>query len=145
MSESGSDPDIELMEEFLRRMMARDHAGMVAMVADDAEFYDPHYPIAHMRGRSAISRGLEWSLGILVKPGFAVTRAWIEGGSGVAEVATHHVLKGGMEVDFDQVFLFEVRDQKIQRLRAFVPYRQPGIGGWIPRVTGFFWRLRGRG
>ena len=60
---------------------------------------------------------------------------------GMVEVDTHHVLKGGMEVKFDQAFAFEICDDQFIRIQAFVPYRQPGIGGWIPRVTGFFWRL----
>ena len=54
-------------------------------------------------------------------------------------LVSNHVLKVGMEVEFDQVFVFEARDGKFTSLQAFVPYRDPGIGGWITRVTSAWW------
>jgi ketosteroid isomerase-like protein len=133
-----------ILEQALSRMMERDLAGLLAMFAEDAVVYDPHYPCPTMEGQAAIERGLTWALDTLVKPGFEVRQMWMEGERGALEVKTHHVLKGGQEIDFEQVFLFETRDGLITHLRAFVPYRPPGIGGWIARMTGAWWRLRGQ-
>jgi ketosteroid isomerase-like protein len=132
-----------MFESLLNLMMERNLEGMLDMIHEEAVLTDPHYPIERMAGKAAITRGLTWGLATLVKPGFKVRRFYEAENGGTVEVATHHVLKGGMEVKFDQVFVFEVRDGKFIRIQAFVPYRQPGIGGWIPRITGFFWRLRG--
>lgn len=140
-----SDDNRNLIEQLFERMMAHDLAGVMALVADDAVIYDPHYPFPTMQGKAAIEHGLAWALDTLVKPGFVVRQIWQEGNNGAVEVATHHVIKGGQEVEFDQVFLFETRDGQISRLRSFVPYRPPGIGGWIAQVTALWWRLRGKG
>jgi ketosteroid isomerase-like protein len=131
------------MDQLFERMVARDLDGMLALFADDAVLYDPHYPVPTMEGKAAIKRGLTWGLETLAEPGFTVRQVFVEGNGGVVEVHTHHVLSNGMKLDFEQVFLFETRGDHIVRLRAFVPYRAPGIGGWIPRVTALWWRLRG--
>lgn len=133
------------IEQLLERMMARDLEGVMALIADEAEIYDPHYPFPTMRGKPAIEHGLAWALDTLVKPGFVVRQRWLQGNAGAIEVDTHHVLKGGQEVKFEQVFLFETQDGRLTRLRSFVPYRPPGIGGWIAQITGMWWRLRGKG
>ena len=139
-----SSEERSLLEQALERMMERDLVGFLALFAEDAVIYDPHYPFPTMVGKAAIEQGLTWAMGTLVKPGFEVREVWMNGDKGVVEVQTHHVLKGGQEIDFEQVFLFETRDGQITRLRAFVPYRPPGIGGWIARITGAWWRMRGK-
>ncbi len=139
------DDNRTLIEQLFERMMVHDLDGVMALLADDAVIYDPHYPFPTMQGEAAIEYGLAWALDTLVKPGFVVRQVWLEGNNGAVAVDTHHVLKGGQEVEFEQVFLFETRDGQISRLRSFVPYRPPGIGGWIPRVTAMWWRLRGKG
>ena len=48
---------------------------------------------------------------------------------------THHVFKGGMKMDFDQVFVFELRDGLIARLQSYVPYTPAGIGGLLLKIT----------
>jgi ketosteroid isomerase-like protein len=133
-----------LFDQLLKLMMDKNLEGMMDLIHDDAVFVDPHYPMERMEGKKAIRQGLIWGLETLVKPGFEIKKIHASEHSGAVEVATHHVLKGGMEVEFDQVFLFEINDSQLIRLQAFVPYRQPGIGGWIPRITGFWWRITGK-
>ncbi len=140
-----SDNERSLIEQALERMMERDLAGFLTFFAEDAVIYDPHYPFPTMEGKAAIEQGLTWALDTLVKPGFEVRQVWMQGKSGAVEVKTHHVLKGGQEIDFEQVFLFETEGGQITRLRAFVPYRPPGIGGWIAAATAAWWRLCGKG
>jgi len=140
-----SGDESSLLEQALERMMERDLDGFLAMFAEDAVIYDPHYPFPLMEGKAAIQHGLTWALKTLVKPGFEVREVWMQGEKGVVEVQTHHVLKQGPDLDFEQVFLFETLDGLITHLRAFVPYRPPGIGGWIARLTAAWWRLWGKG
>lgn len=133
-----------IFAQLLNLMMDKDLDGMMDLIHDDALFVDPHYPMQRMKGKEAIRQGLIWGLETLVKPGFEIKKIHASEHSGAVEVATHHVLKGGMEVEFDQVFLLEISEGKLSRLQAFVPYRQPGIGGWIPRITGLWWKITGK-
>lgn len=134
-----------VLEQALGRMMERDLEGFLTMFAEDAVICDPHYPFPRMEGKAAIRHGLTWALKTLAKPGFEVREVWMNGNKGVVEVQTHHVLTHGPDLHFEQVFLFETRDGLITHLRAFVPYRPPGIGGWIARLTAAWWRLWGKG
>jgi ketosteroid isomerase-like protein len=140
-----SSDERSLIEQALERMMERDQDGFLAMFAEDAVIYDPHYPFPRMEGKAAIQHGLTWALKTLAKPGFEVREVWMQGDKGVVEVQTHHGLTRGPDLHFEQVFLFETRDGLITHLRAFVPYRPPGIGGWIARLTAAWWRLWGKG
>src|SRR2546421_8059588 len=59
------------------------------------------------------------------------------------ETATHHVLIQGMKRNFPQVFIFEVADGHITRLRAYEPYGPHGIMGvflLVARLTKRFSR-----
>ena len=132
-----------LIEELFSRMMARDKDGMLELFADDATVHDPHYPIPLMEGKEAIDQGLTWGLANIAEPGFTVRKVWLEDGGGVVETHTFHTLKAGIKLDFEQIFLFECQDGKITRLRAFVPYPPPGIGGGITRLTGLWWESLG--
>lgn len=133
-----------LFAQLLKLIMDKDLEGMMGLIHEDGVLVDPHYPIENMEGKKAIRQGLIWGLETLVKPGFEIKKTHASEDSGAVEVATHHVLKGGMEVQFDQVFLFEIKDGQFSRIQAFVPYRQPGIGGWIPRLIGLWWKITGK-
>lgn len=135
----------ELIDALFAAFLAKDLALVMNCFADDAIFYDPHYPQPRMVGRAAIEQGFAWGLNGLEKPGFELRHIWIEENSAVVEMDTHHRLKGGMEAKFDQVFVFEFRNSKLTRVQSYVPYRPPGIGGLIPRLTGLIWRLQGKG
>jgi ketosteroid isomerase-like protein len=97
-----------------------------------------------MVGKAAIEQGLTWGMSSLEKPGFKLRHLWLDGNSGVAELDTHHVIKGGMESKFDQVFVFEFRNGKLTRLQSYVPYPPHGIAGMIGNVTKVIWRLQGK-
>jgi ketosteroid isomerase-like protein len=97
-----------------------------------------------MVGKEAIRQGIAWGLSSLEKPGFKVRRIWQDAHSGVAETDTHHIIKGGMQSKFDQVFVFEVRGGKFTRLQSYVPYPPHGTAGMIGNVTKVIWRLQGK-
>lgn len=134
----------EMIAALLDAVTAKDLPAVMALIADDAVFFDPHYPETRMVGKQAIARGIGWGLSTLEQPGFKVRTIWTEGTTGVAEVDTDHVIRGRMRATFDQVFVFETRDDQFTRLQAYLPYRAHGIGGLIPRVSRVVWRLRGR-
>ncbi len=99
-----------MVEALLQTFMNKDLEASLAYFADDALVYDPHYPIPTMKGKAAIRRGFEWGLSNMEKPGFTVRHHWSDSTSGVIEVDTHHIFKGGMTIKFDQVFVYELRD-----------------------------------
>ena len=61
-----------LLNGVLAAFVRRDLEGALAFFADDAIIFDPHYPVAEMRGKPAIRRGLAWALGNMEKPGFVI-------------------------------------------------------------------------
>jgi ketosteroid isomerase-like protein len=137
-----SDPSI--IQTLLDAFMAKDLPAVMALIADDAVLYDPHYPQQRMVGKAQIERGLTWGLASLKQPGFTVRNLWLAEHSGVVELDTHHVLMGGMKIKFDQVFVFDLREGKITRLQSYVPYSPPGIGGLLSKVTRLAWRIQGK-
>lgn len=122
---------LELIEELFERLEARDLAGALALVADDAVLVDPHYPQMTMEGRDAIERGLEWGLSSMEQFGFTTVHALesADGARAMLEIDTHHVLKGGKNLDFPQMFVVEASDGAITGLRAYEPYKPNGVPG----------------
>lgn len=133
-----------LLESLFHAFMAKDLSAVMAHFAENAVVYDPHYPQPSMHGKVEIERGLAWGLSSLVKPGFAIRKTWMDGDSIVVELDTHHILRGGMETRFDQVFVIETRQGKITRLQSYVPYAPHGIAGLLSKVTRLAWRLQGK-
>ncbi|MBI5651197.1 MAG: nuclear transport factor 2 family protein [Chloroflexi bacterium] len=132
------------VETMFAKFAAKDLNAVMAMFAEDAVVFDPHYPIPEMKGKAAIQRGFEWGLGNIEKPGFKFRNFWADGDKAVVEVDTHHVFKGGMELKFPQVFVIETRDGRVTRLQAYVPYPPPGIGGLLAGLTRVIWKLQGK-
>jgi ketosteroid isomerase-like protein len=132
----------ELFNRLIDAFMAKDLDTALSVFADDALFVDPHYPQSRMQGRVAIERGLRWGLSSLEKPGFTLRHSVVDGDLGFFEVDTRHLLKIGMTVQFEQVFVVETRGDKVVRLQAYEPYPAPGIAGVIRRVSRLSWRLK---
>lgn len=133
-----------LFDRLLQAFMCKDLSAVMACFADDAIVYDPHYPQPRMVGKAAIEQGVAWGMNTLEKPGFTLRQLWLDGNTGVAELNTHHVIRGNMESKFDQVFVFEFRNGKLTRLQSYVPYPPHGIAGMIGKVTRLAWRLQGK-
>jgi ketosteroid isomerase-like protein len=134
----------QLLRDLLAAFEAKDLERGMSLLAPDAVLIDPHYPKPEMRGRAAITRGMRWAVGTLEKPGFNIRRTWTEGNTVVAEVDTHHTIRGPVQQKFTQVFVVETRDGKITYLRSYVPYGPHGIGGVVLSLTRLAWRLRGK-
>lgn len=128
---------LELLDDVFADLAARNVAALHARFADDAVLFDPHYPQKEMRGRAAIERGIAWGMGSMQQFGFTVVQGYAsdDGAKAIVEVDTHHVLKGGQNLDFPQVFVIETADGLITALRAYEPYRPDGIGGIFVRLS----------
>ncbi len=119
----------------------------VALFAEDGVLADPHYPNPHMVGKAAIAEGLTWGFGAMQKMGFPIVNYFeAEGGQCAAvEIATAHVLKTGMKLNFPQMFVLETRDGLLTRMQAFEPYGPHGMVGAILALTRLQRKLTGKG
>jgi ketosteroid isomerase-like protein len=119
------------VEQFFRAGEAKNLAATLALFADDATIVDPHYPTPRMTGKAAIAEGLRWAFETLKSLGFTiVTYCESEDGLHAAvEVATAHVLRTGMRLNFPQAFFVDAQDGLITRVQAYTPYGPGGIGG----------------
>lgn len=133
-----------MVEGMFKAFMAKDLDKVMGFFADDALFFDPHYPKQRMVGREAILQGMTWGMSNLEKPGFKIRKMWLDGNSGVVETDTHHVIKGSMETKFEQVFVFETRNGKFTRMQSYVPYAPHGIAGMISNTTRLIWQVQGK-
>jgi ketosteroid isomerase-like protein len=113
-----------LVDDLFAKIERKDLDGVIQCFAEDAVFFDPHYPAPRMAGRRAIRDGLEWSFALLEKFGFPVVNYFenAEHDAAAIEVATAHVLNGGTPMDFPQLFVVEARDGLITRLQSYLPY-----------------------
>jgi len=134
----------DVVERIFDTFEAKDLEAVMACFAEDALLFDPHYPVPEMRGKAAIRQGLAWGLGSMEQPGFTIRHLWIDGETAVVELDTHHVFRGGMKLNFPQVFVIESRDGLITRLQSYVPYSPPGMGGLLGKGTRILWKLQGK-
>jgi ketosteroid isomerase-like protein len=137
-------PITEQFQQLKAAFESRDLAAVMALFANDAVVIDPHYPQPEMRGKAAIKRGFEWAFGNIEKPGFTERHIWSNETSGVIEVDTHHVFRGGMKLAFQQVFVIETRNGLITRLQSYPSYGPHGIGGMLTSLVRLTWRLQGK-
>lgn len=52
----------EMIERSFKTVMAKDVDGFLALFAEDAVFFNPHYPVQRMKGKAAITDGIAWGL-----------------------------------------------------------------------------------
>ena len=120
-----STSDRSHIEQLFAAFAAKDLDAVMALFAEDAIVFDPHYPTPLMAGKAAIRSGFAWAFGALQQPGFAIRNFWAGENNAAVEVDTHHVMLGGLELKFPQAFVFEWRDGLVTRLQAYVPYPPP--------------------
>jgi ketosteroid isomerase-like protein len=135
-----------ILEALFAACSERDVERAVELFAADGVFIDPHYPYPRMQGTDAIRDGLTWGIGGMRSMSFTIERFFPgdDGTSGVAEVAAHHVLKGGKSLNFPQVFVIETAGGQIGRLQAYEPYRPNGVLGAMLKLGHAVYRIRSR-
>jgi len=137
----------ERIENIFATVETMNLEAVLAFLADDAVVFDPHYPQPHMAGKAAIAEGLRWGFGGMQKMGFPIVNYFEDatGTRAVVEVATAHVLKTGMKLNFPQAFVVETRGDLVTRLQAYEPYGPHGIVSVMLGATRLGWRLSGKG
>jgi ketosteroid isomerase-like protein len=110
---------------------AKDLDAMTTLFADDAVLIDPHFPTLQMQGKTAIMENFHEAMAGMESFGYTIVNYFesANGQSAAVEAATHHVVKGGMKLNFPQVFVFEAADGRITRMQAYEPYGPHGIVG----------------
>jgi ketosteroid isomerase-like protein len=126
--------DSELYEPVTRlfaAIEARNIDAALACFAPDALIVDPHYPTPTMRGHAPLAEGLSWAFGLMEQMRFTPRHVCVAADKRVVmiEVATHHTVRGGQQLRFDQVFVIEIDNGLITRFQAYTPHGPPGIGG----------------
>lgn len=134
----------ELFQQLVVAFESRDLTAALTLFANDAVVIDPHYPQSTMKGKAAIAQGFTWAFNNMEKPGFSVRHLWSNEESGAVEVDTHHVFKGGMKMNFPQVFVVEARNGLIIRLQSYPSYGPPGIGGLLTGLVRLTWKVQGK-
>ena len=134
----------QLVERFLQAAETKDINTVIALFHEDAEFIDPHYPNKHMKGKVEILEGLTWGFSGLKKLGFTIEKYFesADGKSVAIEVATAHILPNGKPLNFPQVFIIEIENNKISRCQAYEPYGPHGILKIILGVTRLIRKVR---
>jgi ketosteroid isomerase-like protein len=119
-----TNPTSELIEHLFEACEAKDHQAALKLFADDAVFFDPHYPNPRMEGKEAIAGALDWLFANMNKLGFTIKNHFeaADGEKAAVEVDSDHIMGNGQAVSFPQVFVVETRDAKIVRLQAYEPY-----------------------
>ncbi len=135
------------VEHVFKTVETMDVNATVSLFAEDGVLFDPHYPKPEMVGRAAITDGLTWGFGAMQKMSFPIANYFeAEGGQCAAvEVATAHVLKTGMKLNFPQMFMIETRDGLLTRMQAYEPYGPHGMVGVILALTRLQRKLTGKG
>ncbi len=136
--------NLELFQQLKEAFETKDLSAVMALFANDSVVIDPHYPQVEMKGKAAIKQGFEWAFGNIEKPGFTPRHIWTDDTGGVMEVETHHIFRGGMKLNFPQVFVVETRNGLITRLQSYPSYGPHGIGGTLTAITRLIWRLQGK-
>ena len=135
---------IDTIKSALEPFANRDLAGVLAHFSDDAVLVDPHYPTGQMRGKAAIARGLAWGLKGVLRPQFEVKRIMVSDNVAAVEMHCHHLLRIGFHLDFDQVFVLDIRDDKIVRLQAYLTQAPSRLMRWFAWLTGAVWWLQAK-
>jgi len=137
----------DLVTHTFAAVEAKDLEALLRVFADDAIVIDSHFPTPRMRGKAAIRDGFRGAMGATRSFGYTIMHYFEseDGQRAAVEMASHHVLKYGMERAFLQVFIFEVADGRVMLLQAYEPYGPHGIVGafLLARFAHRFARKRG--
>ncbi len=119
----------KLVKHFFEVAETKNLERALELFTENAKFIDPHYPRTHMQGKKEIFEGLTWGFSGLKKLGFTIEKYFEtkEGNSIAVEVATAHELPNGKELNFPQVFIIDIQDNKISRCQAYEPYGPHGM------------------
>ena len=127
--------NIELLFESFSN---KDIEKVMSVFDNDSIFIDAHYPEKEMIGAHSIRRGLSWSINNMSSMKFTILNLWISEDKASVEVFAEHKLKIGLKLNFKEVFIIEIKNQKIKRFEAFLPYPPFGFVNFASKLI---WKI----
>jgi len=118
-----------LVNNIFNSIVAKDIERTTSFFHGDAEFIDPHYPNSTMKGLKKIREGLLWGVAGVKSFKFEQLNYFENktATSASVEFATTLVLKNGQQLNYQQVFIIETRDNKVSRCQAYETYGPHGM------------------
>jgi ketosteroid isomerase-like protein len=119
----------EFINHFFHLVEIKDLSATMACFNPNAEFIDYFYPTVHMKGKQAIKNGLSWGFNGVETFGFNIVNYYEStmGNRVSIEIDTTHTLTNGKKINFMQIFLIDLENEKITRLQNYLPYGPHGI------------------
>ncbi len=118
--------------------------GFLALLTDDVELIDPHYPAPCMSGKAAVADGMRWLFGLMKSLRFEITDRFVaaDGRRVALELTARHVAPGDRRLAVPQVFIIDLEGGRLSRIRAYQPYGPGGAIGVMLSITRSGRRLR---
>jgi len=133
----------ELINTFFDAVEAKNINVILSFCHNDIDFIDPHYPKVHMKGKEELFKGLTWGFNSVKTFKFSLINYFEnkEGTAASIEYDTKIELSNGKKINFLQVFIIEVKNEKITRLQAYETYGPHGILKIILLITRLFHKI----
>lgn len=127
----------KLVRKHFNALESKDLKAVLGFYHDDVDLIDPHYPKVHMQGKDDVSKGLTWSFKTVKSFSFSMINYFenTHGTNASIEYDSKIELFNGKVFKFQQVFIVETKDGKINRLQAYEPYGPHGAHKVFLTVT----------
>ena len=111
------------MDGVIEAIESKDVDLLLNYFADDAVLFDPHFPVSNMEGKSLIRCSYNWAFLSVKELCISIEREFTssDGQSGVFELRTKYRSQTGRQQTFFQMFILEMKNDKILRLQVYTP------------------------
>lgn len=126
-----------VINRLINKISLKEKDAVLNLIADDAVFFDPHYPQSLMKGKQQIAKGLDWSFRNIKEFRFEEINYMEVKKGNISAVEYHcsHLLPSGNRLDFNQVLIFEINNGLFSSLRAYLPYGPHGLTGFMLKIS----------
>lgn len=134
-----------LFKALLKAFTDKDTNAVLAVFADDATLFDPHYPKPKMTGKPEISKGLGWAFANIKQFKFEEI-SYLEDNKNNTAVGVYrcsHLLPNGARLNFNQVFVMITENGLITGLDAYLPYGPGGLSGAMLKLSHVLYSVKG--
>lgn len=127
----------KLVRDHFNAVEVKDLEAVLAFYHDDINFIDPHYPTVNMKGKNEVFKGLTWGFKTVKSFSFNDVNYFenAEGTNASVEYDSIIELFNGKKFEFRQVFVIEMKGEKISRLQAYETYGPHGMHKIMLLVT----------
>ncbi len=127
----------KLVRDHFNAVEKKDLEVVLGFYHPDINLIDPHYPKVNMKGKNEVIKGLTWSFKTVKSFSFSTINYFEnEDGTNVSvEYDSTIKLFNGKSFQFRQVFIIEMKNDKISRLQAYETYGPHGMHKIMLLVT----------